>query len=434
MNKSISDYYRTIISWKDLSRREAEEALFAAIRNGDADLIRACEGKLPTDKNEWDDHEGEVYPMRFALREMAHTSALEALIDIGFTLPGGPDVTPFSGTSEEIVTFLMKAKNLDRKEAVRNHIYSTAYYLDVFAKGYSYFRIPFHLKPEDIFEPGFYAYLNAWIIDFAMLCEKENEDGAGDNNPFYNLGTVIRVCAEEAELLDALKAFIDGGIASQYDIGWLMSHAIWNDNEKAFDLLLEIASREDIENINMYPRKSMKLLNRLFDMNVLIPGSDKAFDAFEYLFHWRDYDGLDKEILKATMHPGYVEKEGFLPNLAAVQRPIPVDYYPIFAPTKAAMNARNDKGRTILYYYAVSYPYCIEELLPAGADPYDVDGKGNSVLHVMIRDGDYAVDMSDFKEVVKFLPEDIIYSKNNEGKTPIDLFTELLTQKDDEAE
>ena len=98
------------------------------------------------------------------------------------------------------------------------------------------------------------------------------------------------------------------------------------------------------------------------------------------------------------------------------------------------MNARNDKGRTILYYYAVSYPYCIEELLPAGADPYDVDGKGNSVLHVMIRDGDYAVDMSDFKEVVKFLPEDIIYSKNNEGKTPIDLFTELLTKKDDEAE
>lgn len=429
MNRSISDYYRTIISNKNLSRREVKEALYAAIRNGDAELIRACRGKLPVEENEWNDHKGEVYPMRFALREMAHVSCIEALADIGFVLPDGPDITPFSGTCEEIVTFLMKAKNLNRKEAVREHIFSTAYYLDVFSRGYSYYRIPFHLNPEDIFEPGFYDYLNSWIIDFAMLCKKENEDGTGDDNPFYNLGTVIRVCAQEEELLNALKAFIDKGITSQHDIGWLMSHAIWSDNEKAFDLLLKIASRKDIENINMYPRKSMKLLNRLFDMNVLIPGSDKAFDAFEYLFHWRDYDGLDEDILKATMHPSYVEKEGFLPNLAVVQRPIPVGYYPIFAPTKAAMNARNDKGRTILYYYATRYPDCIEELLQAGAVPYDVDGEGNSVLHVMIRDGNNDVYMSDFKEVAKFLPENIICSKNNEGKTPLDLFTELLTKK-----
>ena len=87
--------------------------------------------------------------------------------------------------------------------------------------------------------------------------------------------------------------------------------------------------------------------------------------------------------------------------------------------------------RTILYYHAKRYPYCLEDLINAGADPYDVDENGNTVLHIMIANGRYDITMEDFKDAAKFLPGDIIYKKNNDGKTPVDLFTELLTRKDE---
>ena len=395
MNREISDYYRTVLLKRNLSEKEAREAMYAAIRNGDTKLIKACKGRLSTYEHEWDANEGEIYPVDFALKEIAHISTIEALIDIGFSLPDRPAITPFSGTSEEIAALLMKARKLDRKEAVKEHIFSTAAYLDVFSKGYSYYRIPFKLNPRDIFEPGFYGYLNAWLMDFAAFCEEENEQN--DDDPFYNLGTIIRVCAEEEELLDALKVFIDKGIASQHDIGWLMSHAIWNDNEKAFDLLLSIASQNDIAEINMYPRKDMNLLKRLFSMNVLLPGTDEGFEALNHLLACRDDD------------------EGWN---------FPVQYYPILAPTPDDLNARDKHGRTMLYYYAGRYPYCVEDMLNAGADPYDVDGDGNTVLHIMIAEGTYDVTINDVKEAIKFLHEDIIYKKNKTGKTPFDLFLE----------
>ena len=431
MNREISDYYRTVLLKRNLSEKEAREALYAAIRNGDTELIKACKGRLSPDEHEWDADGGEIYPVDFALKEMAHISTIEALIDIGFSLPDRPAITPFSGTSEEIAALLMKARKLDRKEAVKEHIFSTAAYLDVFSKGYSYYRIPFKLNPRDIFEPGFYGYLNAWLMDFAAFCEEEKEQN--DDDPFYNLRTIIRVCSEEEELLDALKVFIDKGIASQHDIGWLMSHAIWNDNEKAFDLLLSIVSQDNIAEINMYPRKDMNLLKRLFSMNVLLPGTDEGFEALNHLLACRDDDeGWDEDILKAVMHPSYTRRkscwgdgdEEFLPCTIATVRNFPVQYYPILAPTPDDLNARDKHGRTMLYYYAGRYPYCVEDMLNAGADPYDVDEDGNTVLHIMIAEGTYDVTINDVKEAIKFLHEDIIYKKNKTGKTPFDLFLE----------
>ena len=72
---------------------------------------------------------------------------------------------------------------------------------------------------------------------------------------------------------------------------------------------------------------------------------------------------------------------------------------------------------------------CLENLINAGADPYDVDENGNTVLHIMIANGRYDITMDDFKDVAEILPEDILQKRNNEGKTPIDLFVEILTKK-----
>lgn len=431
MNREISNYYKTLVG-KKRSEKQALEALYAAIRNEDISIIKAYKGKAPTDENEWERKKCEdMYPMRFALREMAHVSVLEALLDIGFTLPSGPDVTPFSGTPEEITAFLMRAKGIDRKEAVSYLLFSSSYYLDVLHKD-SYFQIPFRLNPDDVYEPGFLSYLNSWIIDFALFLKKEDIEYG--RQEAFNLGQICRVVVEDKEFFKALQVCMSLGIFDEYDEGWMLSRAICHDNEKAFDLLLSRASDDSLCDINSYPRKNMRILEKMFAREILIPGTDKAFEAFEhFIFRFNsEYDNID--ILKRLMHPSYAKKrdESGNPELLAValcNDNLTIDCYPILAPTKEDINARNSRGRTVLYYIARRYPICIEDLMNAGADPYDVDGNGNTVLHIMITEGKYDVTMDDFKEAAKFLPEDIICKKNNEGKTPLDLFTELLTRK-----
>ena len=68
-------------------------------------------------------------------------------------------------------------------------------------------------------------------------------------------------------------------------------------------------------------------------------------------------------------------------------------------------------------------PECIEPLIEAGADPYEVDDDGNTVLHVLIRNRMYDY-CEGLKEEIKFLPKDIINKRNKAGKTPFDLFLE----------
>lgn len=431
MNREISNYYRTLVG-KKRSEKQALEALYAAIRNEDVALIRAYRGNAPTDEDEWEKKKCEdMYPMRFAFREMAHVSVLEALLDIGFTLPSGPDVTPFSGTPEEITAFLMRAKGIGRKEAVSYLLFSSSYYIDVLHKD-SYFQIPFDLNPDDVYEPGFISYLNFWLIDFAQFLKNENLEYG--KQEAYSLGQLCRALVEDEELYEALQVFVSCGLLDRYADGWLMSRAICHDNEKAFDLLLSKASKKSFDEIDSYPRKNVRMLEKMFAHGILIPGSDKAFYAFKHLIYRFNSDHDNTEIIKRVMHPSYVkirDDKGnpILLHAALVNDNFPTDCYPILAPSREDINARDSKGRTILYYHAKRYPYCLENLINAGADPYDVDGNGNTVLHIMIAEGKYDITMDDFKDVAEILPEDILQKRNNEGKTPIDLFVELLTKK-----
>ena len=426
MNRKISNYYRTLVG-KELSEEQALEALYAVIRNEDISIIRAYKGNAPTDENEWERKKCEdMYPMRFALREMAHVSVLEALLDIGFSLPSGPDVTPFSGTPEEITAFLMRAKGIGRKKAVSYLLFSSSYYLDVLHKD-SYFQIPFRLNPDDVYEPGFISYLNSWIIDFTLFLKKE--DIKHGKEEAFNLGQICRVLVEDEEFFKALQVCMSLGIFDEYDEGWMMSRAICHDNEKAFDLLLSKASDDSLCDINSYPRKNMRILEKMFSHEILIPGTDQAFEAFEHFIYRFNSEYDNMEILKRLMHPSYAKRhnESGSPALLAAalcNDNFTIDCYPILAPTKEDINARNSKGRTVLYYIAKRYPCCIEDLMKAGADPYDVDEEGNTVLHIMIAEGTYDITIDDIKEAIKFLPEDIIYKKNKAGKSPFDLFQE----------
>lgn len=426
MNKSIIEHYRQIITRADLPIWEVEEALFAAIRSDDAELVRACKGRgLPLSEGEWEILDKKMYPTMFALREMANVSTIEALIDIGFSLPEHPEITPFSGTSEEIVTLLMKAKGIDRSEAVKDHLFSTNYYLNVFSEGYSCFRIPFTMNPENIFEPGFFSYLSNWLIDFVHFCKREKDNCDKDRNIYPAIST----CAEHEELFGALEAIIESGILDEEAIGYCMNWAINGDNEMAFDRLLEVATEKSLEKIRYYPVRNINLLKKMFSRNILVPGSEKAYEAFIY-FITHDYmDYENEELLKAITHPSYMgrrDKYGQTHLMLAVKRNKEFYFHACstLVKDKEELNARDTYGHSALYYVArYCPPECIEPLIEAGANPYEVDDDGNTVLHVLVNNHLYYYH-DGFKEEIKFLPQDIINKRNKEGKTPFDLFLE----------
>ena len=426
MNKSILEHYRRIITRTDLPIWEVEEALFAAIRSDDAELVRACKDKgLTLSEDEWDKHDKKMYPTMFALREMANVSTIEALIDIGFFLPEYPEITPFSGTSEEIVTLLMKAKGIERIEAVKEHIFSTNYYLEVFSEDYSCFRIPFTMNPENIFEPGFFSYLSSWLIDFVSFCRKER--GNCEDRDIY---PAISTCAEHEELFGALESIIESGILDEEAIGHCMNWAINGDNEKAFDRLIEIATEKSLEKIRFYPVRNLNLLKKMFNRNILLPGSEKGYEAFLY-FILNDYMDCENEaLLKAITHPSYMgrrDDSGQTHLMLAVNRNKEFYFHACFSliKDKEELNARDTYGRSALYYVArYCPPECIEPLIEAGADPYEVDDEGNTVLHVLIGKNRMYNYCEGLKEEIKFLPKDIINKRNKAGKTPFDLFLE----------
>ena len=425
MNKSITEHYRQIITKTDLPIWEVEEALFAAIRSDDADLVRACKGKgLALSECEWESLDKKMYPTMFALREMANVSTIEALIDIGFSLPEHPEITPFSGTSEEIVTLLMKAKGIERIEAVKEHIFSTNYYLNVFSEDYSCFRIPFTMNPENIFEPGFFSYLSNWLIEFVSFCRKER-----DNCEDRYIYPAIRTCAEHEELFGALETIIESGIMDEETVGHCMNWAINGDNEVAFDRLLDIATEKSLGEIRFYPVRNINLLKKMFSRNILLPGSEKAYEAFIYFISHDYMDCENEELLKAITHSSYLgrrDDSGQTHLMLAVKRNKEFYFHACFSliKDKEELNARDTYGRSALYYVArYCPPECIEPLIEAGADPYEVDNDGNTVLHVLVNNRLYYYH-DGFKEEIKFLPKDIIKKCNKAGKTPFDLFLE----------
>lgn len=425
MNRSITEHYRRIITRTDVPRWEVEEALYAAVRSGDADLVRACKGNgLPLSEDEWDKHVKKMYPTRFALREMADTTIIEALMDIGFSLPGHPDITPFSGTSAEIVPLLMKAEGIDRSEAVRNYLQCTNYYLEVFSEAYSCYRIPFGLNPENIFEPGFFSYLNSWLIDFFLFWMEEK-----DNCKDIGIYPAVSICAKHEELFGALEVIIGSGMVDEEDIGNCLNRAIDGGNEMAFDRLMSIATEKSLNRIGLYPARNISILKKMFSRNILIPGSEKAYEAFLCFISSTCMDYGNEELLKAIIHPSYMGRRDDLGQthlMLAIDRNREFCFHAcsLLVKDRDELNARDKYGHSALYYVAMHLPpEYIEPLIEAGADPYEVDDDGNTVLHVLIKNRMYGY-CDGVKEEIRYLPKDIISKRNKEGKTPFDLFLE----------
>ena len=424
MNNAIADSYLEKIRRRPLSERELKEAIYAAIRSDNAKLLKSCMGKLPADEKYWGE---DKYPTFFAIREMASSLIISILLENGYKLPYYPELLPFQGSPEEAISLLMKDKGIGRKEAVSSLLHYVDYYIDVMSAGYSCFRVPFRINPDDEYEPGFFSYLDSWLSEFIAFLEKT--DSYGEGSPFISVGAI----ANHPELIGTFKSIVNTRFFDRNKIGWYMNKALEGDNEEAFGILLEMADEAALQNIGVYPRTNMKLLNQLFDNDILIPGTCKAYEAFwHYIAIFRKVDEQEEPILRAIMHPSYSnwrDESGNTLLMHAISNKDFAPYlYPVLVTSSENLNARNKDGRTALYYLAkTDYPECIVILMDMGAIPFCIDEKGDNVLHVLLS-GNALHTIDDIEYCMGFLPKCLITMKNAEGKTPLDIFLDKLSE------
>ena len=269
MNSRLIEHYHHIYEEGNVPLWKQKEAVYAAIRCEDAELLEKALGGLPHDKDEYDRH---TSPAAFALREMASEKILETLIDNGHALPY-PGPLPFNGNPEEVIRMVMRYEGKDRKESIHLLSVSIFHFLERLAEGYSSFRTPTNINPEDIYNPCFLSYLDSWLSEFIRILDKESDD---------EIRTSLTWILVRPELTGALKTLINTRFFDKRNLGWYMSRALSGDNEEGFSILLNMASEEDLQEIHVYPRTSMNLLGQLFERGVLIPGTEKAYEAFDY--------------------------------------------------------------------------------------------------------------------------------------------------------
>ena len=425
MNRGIAEYYHQKIKEGKLSTSELKEVIYTAIRTEDVPLLELTLSKLPPDEDKWDEDSS---PIVFALREMASSEIIRILVENGYKLPYLPDLLPWNGSPEDIINLMIKDTGKDKEEVFSYFVYSVCYYLEVMKADYSGFRVPFSLASENIYKPSFFAYLDNWLSGFAVFLKNES---VNYNYNGKDIGFLIARIAQYPELIGALKSFIDSSMFKRENIGWYLRKAVCSDNESGFDILAEIAEADDFKEVWEYPKRSLRLLHKLFERNILIPGTDEGYEAFDsFISFMEKVDEEEEAVLKAIMHPSYGDRRNELGQTilmrAVLNRHFEPYLYPVLVTSPEELNARDNEGRTALYYLAKSdYPECIEVLTRMGAIPFCVDEQGDNVLHVLLSENRMNT-IYDIEYCMGFLPQHLITMRNSEGKTPLDLFRDKL--------
>ena len=419
MNRGIVDYYKNLMRTDEASESEAMEAFHAAIRADDEELLGLSLKRLPFSKAELDE---ESYLTASALREMASCRMHRMLVEHGYAMPSSPTLLPWNGSLEEVIKLMMESSGADRIKTISDLLHDVRYYLGVMSSEPSCFRVPFNINPEDSYKPYFFSYLDHWLSELPGFLERE----AGHYDQKAVAGLISNI-AENPELTGALEAFIDSSLFDRRNLGRYLNKAISHDNEPGFDLLIGYADDAALKEIDRYPRTSRSLLDKLFGMNVLIPGTDEAFEAFRKFIRSGKVDENSEEVLRAIMHPSYGDRrdaEGrTILFAAAFNKDFEPYLHPLLVTSSEELNARDDEGRTVLYHLARSgYPECLEPLVRMGAIPFCVDSEGSNVLHALIRRK--WIRLEDITYCMSFLPSSILTMRNKAGISPIDAMIE----------
>ena len=414
MNNEIEKFYLDGIESKKLTEDFISEALVTGIRCDNADLVRKAACKFHFHKCFY----GYSSPMELSIKEMASPEVIKTLVEAGYELSKPcHDLTPLNGTPKELVELWMKTKGITKKEVLQLLATDIGYFFHVIRTNYSCYRIPYDIDSEDKFKPCFWNYLDKWMAEFIELLADENEPEI--INSYFGRGIIEN--SEFRKAFDSLLRLF-GQTFSNDDLIWYINIAVSCDNEYAFEKLIEYRLSL-IKEVNCYPASSKKILSAILEAGLLVPGTEKGFDAFITRIA---YGNIEKDILTAIAHSSYTaqtSEEGKTPLMHAVENEnFPVEMYKFLITTSSDVNIQDEDGQTVLHYMAkTDYPECIENLLELGADPFITDNKGNNVLHTLA-DNKEMLSIDVLGDCISLLPKKLLTMENNKGMTPITLF------------
>ena len=424
MNNEIEKFYLDRIESKKLTEDFIREALVTGIRCDNADLVRKAACKFHFHKCFY----GYSSPLEFAIKEMASAEVIKTLIEAGYGLSKPyHDLTPFNGTSKELVELWMETTGITKEEALQLLATDIGYFFHVIRTDYSCCRIPYDIDSEDKYKPCFWNYLDEWMADLIKLLADENESEIMKSC----FGRDIIENSEFRKAFDSLLRLF-GQTFSNDDLIWYINIAVSCDNEYAFEKLIKYRPSL-IKEVNCYPSSSKKILSAILEAGLLVPGTEEGFDAFIPRIA---YGNIEKDFLTAIAHSSYTahtSEEGKTPLMYAVENDdYPVELYKLLVTSPDDVNIQDEDGQTALHYMAkTDYPECIENLLELGADPFIWDNKGNNALHTLA-ENKKMLSIDILGECVSLLPKKLLTMENNQGMTPITLFFQKLTGTEEE--
>lgn len=284
-----------------------------------------------------------------------------------------------------------------------------------------------------------YLYLEKWLLQLLVLTgehmdELMSDPGKDGLSGPTALGFLLNALIAERHF-DAVteRAFslfpesteeAEAGIPGPYSP---LNTAVRTGNMKAFERLYasekvkalvhpEEGRLKNAGKICCYPEESPQMLECLFSLGLLIPGTEEGERAFIYtLTHWN----ISREILKRIIHPSYFDRNPSLLVLAAKNEKFSPDGYSLLVGKPEDITGEGIDSWVlppIAYAVKSGDREKVEALLLLGADIFWHDRWGNNILHRLIAEGWDTDRGEEVEEYISALREE----KNIFGRLPSD--------------
>lgn len=406
MNRKLIDFYTNRLENENLTERSIMQAFLAGVSYDCMELVKSAVDKLP-DKKIY----GERFPIGYAIEKRVSPEIIRILLDAGFKLPNSRvKFNALNGSPADLIDLMMSTGLYSKEEAVEELAEGT----------YSVLR---SLDPEKEEYAGtpildFFDYFSDWFEDLIRLLSSEDSSKEKYAQILADLAEFDRV----AEPFDTyLKLF--GDIIAEEDRTELINKTIELDNKPGFDTLLKYWPNL-IREVKIYPASDMEILDELVANNVLVPGTDEAFDAFNE-FIARGGETISGDILFKVLHDSYLsmqdKESNEIPLIKAIRYTnCSLDELRRFIPSPEYINLQDTDGCTALHHVAIKhFPLeYIQELIERGADPLISDNKGNNVLHYVAQ----YYNLEKFKACAALLPAELQSQTNKDNETPEDRY------------
>ncbi len=173
-----------------------------------------------------------------------------------------------------------------------------------------------------------------------------------------------------------------------------------------------------IPRLRLYPEKSPRMLERLYSLGLLLPGTEEGKAAFSSLV---GFFNPAREIIERTKHSSYFREDygsEDSPLVKAVRNPrFPVENYDLLVSSPFDVLGRSPDYGTLppaAAAMATGEKKKVEALIALGADISWHDSMGNNIYHRLMGDG---VRIEGAEE----LPGSyLLGEKNRKGKTPLE--------------